>query len=299
MTGRMPVPHQTITAETAVPDRAMIGKMPVPHQTPHRIISGETSAVYVPSGSAMMPGMADSTQPQYMLERSFEEALRDETRGLPVAVDAGHIERMAKHFELVVEANRRFNLTRITDPEAAAVKHYADSLSLLRMPEVDPAAPLTVLDVGTGAGFPAVPLAIVCPAWRITAIDGTGKKARFVAEAASALGLDNLKAVHARSEDFARRRHRPFDLVLLRAVAKMGEGLHAVRSLIASGGYAVFYKTAHISDEELEDSGPAANACGLEAVSPTEVMLLGPEGNIHHTLFPFRKLAKAEQLKGP
>ena len=118
----------------------------------------------------------------------FDRALDEAADRIGVPTTAAQRSAMGHHFALMVEANRRFNLTRITTPVEAAIKHYADSLTLLTCPDIAAAAPITLLDVGTGAGFPAIPLAIVCPAWQVAAIDGTGKKARFVAESAAGLG---------------------------------------------------------------------------------------------------------------
>ena len=94
--------------------------------------------------------------------------------------------QMVAHHDAMVEANRRLNLTRITDPVESAVRHYADSLALLAWSRDSAVSIRTLLDVGTGAGFPAVPLAIMKPKWKITAIDGTKKKIDFVRETAGA-----------------------------------------------------------------------------------------------------------------
>jgi 16S rRNA (guanine527-N7)-methyltransferase len=209
--------------------------------------------------------------------RVFDERLEEACAAIGVSVAASQRALMLKHYEQVIKANRQFNLTRITAPEEAAVKHYADSLSLLTMTEIDRDRPLTVLDVGTGAGFPAVPLAIACPAWRVTAIDGTGKKARFVAESAAGLGLENLVAWHVRAGDLAKSGKTPtdgelppltgqagrFDLILLRAVAPLAKGLREVQRLIAPGGSVVFYKTANIDTTELDEGQKTARELGL------------------------------------
>src|SRR5687767_11867845 len=101
----------------------------------------------------------------------FHAALQPALAALRIEVGPAQQEQMFAHYSKVVEANREFNLTRITSPADAAVKHYADSLALLVMPEFCTDRRLEVLDVGTGAGFPAVPLAIVCETWTIVAID--------------------------------------------------------------------------------------------------------------------------------
>jgi 16S rRNA (guanine527-N7)-methyltransferase len=181
----------------------------------------------------------------------FDAALGEALAALELPLGSDARDRLYAHYERLVEANRQFNLTRITTPADAAVKHYADSLSLLATPWVDPARPLRVLDLGTGAGFPAVPLAIACPEWSITAIDGTGKKVRFVAECAGALGLAGLVARHARGEDLIRGGGVRFDLVLVRAVGKVAPVLELSAPLLDRGGAVVFYKSAGADEEEL------------------------------------------------
>ena len=199
--------------------------------------------------------------------------------GLPLA--ASQVTLLWTHFERVVEANRHFNLTRITTPAEAAVKHYADSLSLLTLPGIGRNRKLSLLDVGTGAGFPAVPLAIVCPAWRITAIDGAGKKVRFVAETAEALGLKNLEARHARAADLARELPGRFDLVVLRAVTKLAAGLAEVAPLARPGGRIVFYKTATMFVEELEAGRRKAESLGLKMCTPVDIDVPAGDEDLH------------------
>ncbi|HNQ24416.1 MAG TPA: 16S rRNA (guanine(527)-N(7))-methyltransferase RsmG [Phycisphaerae bacterium] len=107
---------------------------------------------------------------------------------------------------------------------------------------------LDVLDVGTGAGFPAIPLAVLRPEWRITAIDSTGKKIRFVEEALRELALSNVTALHARSEHW--HPPRPFEVVLLRAVAPLAEGMRKVAHLVRPGGYLIAYKSPQLEEPE-------------------------------------------------
>jgi len=103
--------------------------------------------------------------------------------------------------------------------------------------------------VGTGGGLPAVPLAIVRGFWHVTALDGTGKKVRFVADSADALGLSNLRAVHARAADLARQGAAAFGLALVRAVGRIEQVLPEVWPLLIRGGSVVFYKSDKAEQE--------------------------------------------------
>lgn len=217
-------------------------------------------------------------------------ALERATAGMGITTAAEARDAMRRHYARLVEANRQFNLTRITSPEDAAVKHYADSLALLQLPDMD-ATPRRVVDVGTGAGFPAVPLAICRPEWSILAIDGTNKKVQFVAGCAGALELANLSARHLRGAELAREQPGAFDLVVLRAVTQLAPGLREVAPLLAPGGRVVFYKTPAMEPAERRDGEKMAARLGLTL---QEYPLELPAGNetLHRLLIVFERSDK-------
>ena len=219
----------------------------------------------------------------------FAATLLAAVKSIELDLKAEQVEDMYRHYQLVVEANRRFNLTRITAPAEAAVKHYADSLAPLVDPRYADDRTLTILDVGTGAGFPAVPLAIVRPRWRITAIDGTGKKARFVADAVRALGLENLEAVHGRAAELARERPASFDLILLRAVGTLAKGLQETHRLLRPGGAAIFYKTASLDPAERREGRDTAERLGLRPQDDCDLTLHDPDGPLMRKLIRYEK----------
>jgi len=153
-----------------------------------------------------------------------------------LVLTTAQIDQFRTHYTMMIETNRVMNLTRITDPTEAATKHYADSLALIACAKERNLAVKTVLDIGTGAGFPAIPLAVARPDWSITAIDGTRKKIDFVRRVASAIGLSNLHCEHANSTHW--ETNETFDLVTMRAVANPAET--ATRFVGKSGAVAVF-----------------------------------------------------------
>ena len=147
--------------------------------------------------------------------------------------------------QFLAAANRSVNLTRIVEPVPFAVKHAADSLSAVTaLPELA-AQPLTLCDVGCGAGFPSLILALAFPQLRITAVDSTRKKVDFVAAAARELGLDNVTAVQGRVNELNRRPewHHRFDCVTARAVAGSPELARDASELPKPEGCFLFYKT--------------------------------------------------------
>ncbi len=183
---------------------------------------------------------------------------------------------------MVVQANRVTNLTRITDPWEAAVKHYADSLALLHWLNAHKSPPASILDIGTGAGYPAVPLAVFLPDWFITAIDGTAKKADFVARYAAQHGLANLRAEHAHARHW--QPSAAFEIVVMRAVGPLGKCLEAATPHVAIGGRIIAYKTATLRKGEREEAGRSAAQLGLEAQEPYTYELVLREERLRRSL---------------
>ncbi len=146
-------------------------------------------------------------------------ALLQEVKSLGLTLDETALSRFDRYAEMLVETNRQFNLTAIKEPAEIAVKHFADSLSLLAALEIPEGAAL--LDIGTGAGFPGVPLLIARPDLKITMVDSTGKKLNFVREVLSDLNL-SATVIHGRAEELGRGEMREsFDVVTSRAVAAL------------------------------------------------------------------------------
>lgn len=183
---------------------------------------------------------------------------------LGVACSQEHVDLFWRHFSAMCESNRTHNLTRITDPLEAAVLHYADSLALIAWADRNGVLHADVLDVGTGAGFPAVPLAIVRREWRVTAIDGTKKKVEFVRRIAAELAIGNLECVHAHGDHF--KAARKFDIVTSRAVSDLAACLETAAKFLKPGGWAVTYKTAKLKDEEAKEGEATARRQGFRSL---------------------------------
>lgn len=171
-----------------------------------------------------------------------------------VADPQGFTARCADLRRIIAETNQTMNLTRIIEPEEFAVKHVADSLTIAREFPFLTSEYSRVADIGCGAGFPTLVLALAFPNLRLTAIDSTGKKTAFVERAAKELGLPNVQAVHGRSNELNRRPEfrRRFDVVTARAVAAAPIiYLDACDFVKRKTGKFILYKTPQQAAEDL------------------------------------------------
>ena len=179
------------------------------------------------------------------------------TAGLAaLGLDPALCGRLEAFAGLVLERNRVMNLTAITEPSAFAGLHLLDSLSLIPLAGLSSG---TVVDVGTGAGFPGVPLAIALPEARVTLLDSLGKRIEFLRETCGALGLENTRCVHARAEEFGEREQ--FDWAVSRAVAPLPMLCELSLPLVRVGGRFLAMKSSH-AQEELDGAGRAISILG-------------------------------------
>jgi 16S rRNA (guanine527-N7)-methyltransferase len=192
---------------------------------------------------------------------------------LGLTLSETQIEQFLAFQHELLDWNTRMNLTAITDPEEVQIKHFLDSLSLLA---VSPQGPVRALDIGTGAGFPGLPLKIAQPSWRITLLEATGKRVSFVRHVISLLGLTQIDVLQGRAEDLARlpeyRAH--FDLVTARAVAAFSPLLEYCTPFCRVGGMTLLPKKGELS-EELERGRRAASQLGTILKADLPVQLPG------------------------
>jgi len=183
-----------------------------------------------------------------------------------ISITDAQLNLLAKHQEKVLETNKYMNLTAITCPQEFAVKHIIDSMALL------PYIPcgIKLADIGTGAGFPGIVLAIMRPDLRVTLIDSLRKRIFFLQEIIHELGLENVQAVHSRAED--NRLGMAFDICTARAVAPMDKLARWVLPITAPGGTFLAMKGPDVT-QELENAKPAVAKQGglVEAVDMVEI----------------------------
>ena len=180
-----------------------------------------------------------------------------QVEGLGIAFDPGDVQRLGRYLALLLDANRSFNLTTVTDPDEAWTRHIFDSLTLL--PFIAAAGARAVIDIGSGGGLPGVPLALVTPDVRLTLLEATGKKARFLETVADELGMPNVSVICERAETLGRDRvgHREkYDVVTARAVGRLPVLLELSVPLARIGGHVLAIKGGK-AQEEIEASKEA------------------------------------------
>ena len=198
---------------------------------------------------------------------------------LGLSIENDKIKQFEKLAELLVEQNKTMNLTAITDPDGIAVKHFADSISVPNAAKFDEKA--KVLDVGTGAGFPGIPLLIMRPDLDLTMIDSTAKKLKYVANSVEELGL-TANVLHTRAEEAGQSKEyrETFDIVCSRAVAALNVLCEYCLPFVKVGGVFVAMKAAK-AQEEIEGAKAAIKLLGGQIVDEKSFTLSdGGERNL-------------------
>lgn len=205
---------------------------------------------------------------------AFEEILTARVAQARIPLSEEQIAQFAVYNEMLLDWNTRMNLTALTSPNDVAVKHIIDSLTAYDAPLFDAAEAL--IDVGTGAGLPGIPLAVYAPHLTVTLMDALAKRVRFLTEVTRAMGLTNTRCIHARAEEAARQKeHRAhYDIAVSRAVARMPVLLEYTLPFVRVGGSVLALKGRAYA-EEAEEGKHAAQILGGGAIAARPVQLPG------------------------
>ena len=198
-------------------------------------------------------------------------------------------EQFMQYYELLVEWNKVMNLTGITEFDEVMRKHFLDSLSIVKA--IEKKDMLRVLDLGTGAGFPVIPLKIMVPEWDIVLLDSLNKRIKFLNEVIGQLGLQKISTIHGRAEDFARKEEyrEKFDLVVSRAVANLSSLSEYCLPYVKQQGIFVSYKASDV-EEEVREAKKAVTVLGGNLEKTVEFQL--PDTDIDRTLLVIQKIKK-------
>lgn len=213
--------------------------------------------------------------------------LKEDALTFGIELNEEQLYQFIKYYELLVEWNSFMNLTAITEFEDVCTKHFIDSISLCKA--VDCTKEYHVIDIGTGAGFPGIPLKIVFPNLRITLLDSLGKRVNFLNTVITELGLQEIEAIHGRAEDFAKTGvlRETFDICVSRAVANLSILSEYCLPYVKVGGYFISYKSEKVT-EEIQIAQNAIQILGGE-ISDKKVFLL-PNSDIYRNLLMIKKV---------
>ncbi len=206
---------------------------------------------------------------------------------LGIVLSEQQIEQFILYYEMLVEWNNVMNLTAITEYDEVMKKHFIDSISLIKAYDVS--KPLSVIDVGTGAGFPGLALKIAYPELQVTLLDSLNKRIQFLNAVIEKLGLTGVDTVHGRAEDFAGagKLREKYDLCVSRAVANLSTLSEYCLPFVKVGGKFISYKSEKIA-EEREAAQNAIKLLGGRVSEQVEFVL--PDSDIYRNLFVIEKV---------
>ena len=228
-----------------------------------------------------------------MLKEEFNKKIQEYSKEIGIVLDEEQMNQFYMYMKLLLEWNEKINLTAITEPEEIILKHFIDSMTIAKNIEKN----AKLIDVGTGAGFPGIPLKIIRQDIEVTLLDSLNKRILFLEVVIKQLGLTNIKASHSRVEEFGKNKNyrESFDCATSRAVANLTTLVEYLIPLVKIQGICISMKGPNI-EEEIQGSKKAISVLGgnIEEVKNFQL----PKSDIDRNIVVIRKI-KATPLKYP
>lgn len=218
---------------------------------------------------------------------SNKDILKNGLEDLGIDVNDEMLEQFKIYREILVDWNQKMNLTGIEDEKEVYIKHFLDSVSGVSNGYIKDG--MSLIDVGTGAGFPGLPLKICLKDLNLTLLDSLNKRINFLQEVSNNIGLENIEFIHGRAEDFGKDENyrEQYDIATARAVAGLPILMELCVPFIKVGGYFVCLKGPN-ANLELEESKAAMEVLGVEFIEKIDVEL--PDSELKHNILVFKKV---------
>lgn len=225
---------------------------------------------------------------QYHTSSQKYDCLKKDISSFGIDLSERQVFQFSKYYDILVEWNSFMNLTAIVNYDEVVKKHFVDSISLVKAVPNLRDVKYSMIDVGTGAGFPGIPLKIVFPDLKITLLDSLNKRVQFLNEVISALELEDITAIHGRAEDLARQsdKREAYDLCVSRAVANLSTLSEYCLPFIKKEGFFISYKSEKIK-EEYEKAKTAIKMLGGKYEGQVDFFL--PDSDIYRNLLIIKK----------
>ena len=218
-----------------------------------------------------------------MDKNEFSLEIKDKMEKIDITLEDESIEKFYKYMNLLLEWNEKINLTAITEAKDVILKHFVDSATILKYINDDD----TIIDVGTGAGFPGIPLNILNSKSKYVLLDSLNKRINYLNLVINDLKLNNIETVHSRVEDFAKKNRECFDIATSRAVAPLNILLEYLMPLVKIGGICICMKGSN-AEEEINNSKKALEILGGRIEKIEEINL--PESDYTRNIIIVKKI---------
>ena len=219
-----------------------------------------------------------------MEKEEFYEKMKEKSKEMNIDLSVEQLDKFYRYMALLIEWNDKMNLTAIIEPEEIILKHFIDSLTILKYIKENE----KIVDMGTGAGFPGIPISIMCSKNKITLVDSLNKRLIFLQEVIKQLELKNVETIHARAEDFGKNKiyREQFDVATSRAVANLSTLSEYLLPLVKIGGKCICMKASDI-EQEVQDAKKAIDVLGGTIYQIEKFTL--PQSDIGRTIIMINK----------